>query len=101
MLTMHATLRTVVLPILLCASALPSRAQGNPPQVLKPMARDADPAFEVATIRPADPDDRNQGFRLDGHRMSIESASVTSLICFAYSIQKSQIVDAPKWFDEQ
>ncbi len=26
---------------------------------------------------------------------------MTNLICFAYSIQKSQVVNAPKWFDEQ
>jgi uncharacterized protein (TIGR03435 family) len=27
--------------------------------------------------------------------------SMTSMICFAYSIQKTQIVNAPRWFDEQ
>ena len=26
---------------------------------------------------------------------------MTTLICFAYSIHKSQIVNAPHWFDEQ
>jgi len=65
------------------------------------MARDADPAFEVAVIKPADPNDRNQGFRLNGRRISIESNTMTSLICFAYSIQKIQIVNAPRWFDEE
>ncbi len=76
-------------------------AQGNPIQPLKPMARNADPSFEVAVIKPADPDDRKQGFRLDGHRIFIEDVSMTSLICFAYSIQKSQIIGAPRWFDDQ
>jgi uncharacterized protein (TIGR03435 family) len=65
------------------------------------MARTADPAFEVAVIKPADPNDNNQGFRLDGRRISIESNTMTTLICFAYSIQKSQIVNTPQWFDEQ
>jgi uncharacterized protein (TIGR03435 family) len=65
------------------------------------MARNADPDFEVATIKPADPGDRNQGFSLKGHRISIENSMMTSLICFAYSIHKSQIVNAPRWFDEQ
>ena len=27
--------------------------------------------------------------------------TMTSLICFAYSIQKTQIVNAPAWFNEQ
>ncbi|MFZ0339561.1 MAG: TIGR03435 family protein [Terracidiphilus sp.] len=76
-------------------------AQDNPIQPLKPMARDADPAFEAAVINPSDPNDHNQGFHLNGHRISVENMSMTSLICFAYSIQKSQIVDAPRWFDEQ
>ena len=60
-------------------------------QPLARMARDADPAFEVAVIKPADPIDRNQGFRLNGRRISIKSNTMTSLICFAYSIQKVQI----------
>jgi len=66
-----------------------------------PMARNADPAFEVAVIKPADPNDRNQGFRLNGRRISIENNTMTTIICFAYSIQKTQIVNAPQWFDEQ
>jgi uncharacterized protein (TIGR03435 family) len=65
------------------------------------MARDADPAFEVAAIKRADPDDRNQVFSLKGHRISIENNTMTGLICFAYSIHKTQIINAPKWFDEQ
>jgi uncharacterized protein (TIGR03435 family) len=85
---------------LLLASALATYAQDNPAQPLKPMARSADPSFEVAVIKPADPNDRNQGFRLNGHRISVESNTMTSLICFAYSIQKTQIVNAPAWFDE-
>lgn len=64
-------------------------AQGNPIQPLKPMARTADP------------NDHNQGYHLDGHRISIENVTMTSLICFAYSIQKSQVVNASRWFDEQ
>jgi len=91
---------TVFFPILL-ASVLATRAQDKAVEPLKPMSRNADPAFEVATIKPSDPDDRNQGFRLDGHRIHVEANSLTSIICFAYSIQRSQIVNAPVWFDEQ
>jgi hypothetical protein len=38
-------------------------AQDNPVQPLKPMARTADPAFEVAAIKPADPSDTNRDSR--------------------------------------
>jgi uncharacterized protein (TIGR03435 family) len=92
---------TILLSALLLPGALAVCAQDNAAQPVQPMARAADPAFEVAVIKPADPNDRNQGFRLDGHRISIESNTMTSLICFAYSIQKTQIVNAPSWFDEQ
>jgi uncharacterized protein (TIGR03435 family) len=98
---MIALRRTAVFFAVLLPGALAARAQDKPAQPLIPMARDADPAFEVAVIKPTDPDDRNQGFRLNGRRIFIENNTMTSIICFAYSIQKTQIVNAPQWFDEQ
>ncbi len=98
---MIAPLRTALFFVILLPGVLAASAQDNPVQPLKSMARDADPAFEVAAIKPSDPSDNNQGFRLKGHRVSIESNTMSSLICFAYSVQKSQIVNAPQWFDEQ
>jgi len=98
---MIALRRTVLFSAVLLAGVLAVHAQDKVAQPLAPMARDADPSFEVATIKPADPDDRNQGFRLNGHRISIESNTLTSILCFAYSIQKTQIINAPQWFNEQ
>jgi uncharacterized protein (TIGR03435 family) len=92
--------RTALFLAVLLPGLLAACAQDKPAQPLN-MARNADPDFEVATIKPADPDDRNSGFSLKGHRISIENTTMTSLICFAYSIHKSQIVNAPRWFDEQ
>jgi uncharacterized protein (TIGR03435 family) len=92
-------------PVLFIATLLPAMvaicAQNNPIQPLKPMARNADPTFDVAVVKPADPNDHSNGFHLEGRRIFIENVSMTSLICFAYSIQKSQIVGAPGWFDEK
>lgn len=98
---MIALRRTVQFSVVVLAGVAGACAQDKAAQSVAPMARDADPSFEVATIKPADPDDTNQGFRLKGHRISIEANSLSSIICFAYSIQKSQIINAPKWFDEQ
>lgn len=98
---MIALRRSALLFVVLLPGVLAAGAQDNSVQSLKPMALDADPAFEVATIKPADPSDHNQGFRLHGRQISIESNTMTSILCFAYSIQKSQIVNAPPWFDEQ
>ncbi|HEX9201157.1 MAG TPA: TIGR03435 family protein [Acidobacteriaceae bacterium] len=94
-------LRSTALLLAVLLPCLAANAQDKATQPLAPMARDADPLFEVATIKPADPNDRNQGFRLEGHRISIENNTMTNIICFAYSIQKTQIVNAPQWFNEQ
>jgi len=95
-------LRKAALFLAILISGLPAAcAQDDASAPLKPMARDADPAFEVATIKPSDPDDRSQRFGLKGRRIAIENNTMTTLICFAYSVQKSQIVNAPPWFDTQ
>lgn len=92
--------RGVLLFVVLLAGATAAGAQDNGAQAIKPMAKDADPSFEVATIKPSDPNDRNQGFHLEGHRIGVENNDMTAILCFAYKVQKSQIVNAPKWFDE-
>lgn len=65
------------------------------------MASDADPSFEVAVIKPSDPNDSGDGFHQNGRHISIENQTVMSIICFAYAINEAQIVNAPKWFTEQ
>ena len=94
-----------LLRIALLAALLPfsfaGHAQDDSPQALHPMARSADPDFEVATIKPASPDDNDQGLSLKGRRISIRALNVTGLLCFAYSIHASQIINSPKWFGEQ
>ena len=92
--------RGVLLCAVLLAGAIATNAQNNAAEAVKPMAKDADPSFEVATIKPSDPDDRNQGFRLEGRHIQVEANTMTTILCFAYKVQKSQIINAPRWFDE-
>ena len=66
-----------------------------------PMAADAHPSFEVATIKPADPNQLKGNFRIGGHRIYIENQSVDSLLTVAYAIHQKQIVDGPAWLDTQ
>ena len=98
---MIALRRAVRLCVVLLPGAFAACAQDNAAQPLMPMARGADPAFEVAVIRPADPNGHNQGFSLKGRRISIGNNTMTSLICFAYSIRKTRIVNAPQRFGEK
>jgi len=69
----------------------------EPPPKLKPMAPDADPKFEVATIKPSRPDAQGKAFRVMGRRFSTINTSVTDLIKFAYGVHPRQIVGGPEW----
>lgn len=65
---------------------------------LQRMPADADPSFEVATIKPSSADESNAGFRLDGRHIAIEGQTVNHLLLFAYGVHPKQIVDGPSWF---
>ncbi len=72
----------------------------TPPPRLPPMAADADPSFEVATIKPSDPDKPGKMFRVEGSHFSTLNTTLTELMSFAYGIQQKQIVNAPDWLDK-
>jgi uncharacterized protein (TIGR03435 family) len=67
------------------------------PEPPKPMAADADPAFEVATIKPSAPDAQGKGFRVRGRQFSTLNTSLSDLITFAYGLHPRQITNAPDW----
>ncbi len=71
-----------------------------PPVPPKPMAADANPTFEVATIKPSNPDQPGRFFRVNGRNFSTHNTSLAALIEFAYGIHAKQIVDAPEWVDK-
>ncbi len=65
------------------------------------MAADADPSFEVATIKP---DNSGvpimQDLRIDGRRFVTRNSSLGDLIAFAYKVQVKQIVGTPDWLNQ-
>jgi uncharacterized protein (TIGR03435 family) len=70
------------------------------PEPVKKMAADADPAFEVATIKPSDPSKHSTGFHYgQGRRVWCESKTVNEVISIVYGVSAKQIVGAPAWFD--
>jgi uncharacterized protein (TIGR03435 family) len=72
----------------------------KPPPPPKPMAADADPSFEVATVKPSDPNARGKGFGIRGRTLSTRNTSLDDLIEYAYDVHLKQIVDGPAWMDE-
>ncbi len=66
-----------------------------PPKV---MAADIDPAFEVATIKPANPDRPGQSILVDRAGMfTTTNTSLKDLMIFAYGVHPGQIQGLPSW----
>jgi uncharacterized protein (TIGR03435 family) len=73
------------------------------PEVVRPkaMAADANPAFEVATIKPARPEAQGKGFRVNGRQFSTLNTSVVDLLEFAYGLHARQVTGGPAWMETE
>jgi uncharacterized protein (TIGR03435 family) len=70
------------------------------PEPPKPMAADADPSFEVATIKPNDSGaTQMQGLVIRGRQFLTKASALQDLISFAYNVQSKQIVNGPDWIN--
>src|SRR6185312_7081839 len=67
------------------------------PEQAKVMVHDADPDWEVVTVKPSDPNDEKQSIRMRGRHLVIQKQTVETMLMVAYGLQKNQIADAPKW----
>jgi uncharacterized protein (TIGR03435 family) len=70
----------------------------TPPPPVPPMAADANPSFEVATIKPSKPGAQGKGFGFRAGHFVTFNTDLNDLIAFAYGRHPKQIVDAPAWF---
>jgi uncharacterized protein (TIGR03435 family) len=68
------------------------------PEAPKAMAIDADPAYDVVTIKPSDPNDGSRGFQVMGRRIRAANETMNDLISFAYEVHATQIAGGPPWF---
>ena len=71
-----------------------------PPPPPKRMAADADPSFDVATIKPSNPDVPGDWFRVQGRNFSTHNISLAGMIKFAYGVHGKQIVNGPDWMEK-
>lgn len=62
-----------------------------------PMAADANPGFEVSTVKPSRPDQPNTTSGQMGHRVVMSNTTVLFLMSFAYDVQEKQVADPPAW----
>lgn len=72
-------------------------AMPAPPPKIPAMAADAHPTFEVATIKPAKPDEQGKALMVRGTEFQTVNFTLAELIKFAYDMQDKQIVGAPDW----
>jgi uncharacterized protein (TIGR03435 family) len=61
------------------------------------MAANADPDWDVVTIRASDPNARRDGFDVRGRRVVVENKPVQDMLMVAYGLQKNQIIGLPDW----
>lgn len=72
----------------------------TPPPPRIPMPADADPAFEVSTIKPNNSGILGlQALTFRGRTFITENSSLADLLMWAYSVQRKQILNAPDWID--
>ncbi len=73
----------------------------QPPPRPAPMTADANPVFQVATIKPSRPDEHGPRYDFRGRRFSVIHASLSDLLKFSYGLQQSQISKAQDWVNSE
>ncbi|HEY4355145.1 MAG TPA: TIGR03435 family protein [Acidobacteriaceae bacterium] len=64
------------------------------------MPSNADPSFEVATIKPSVPGQTQRSLRLRVHHFAAKNATVEGLLEFAYDVRDRQVDGGPAWIKE-
>jgi uncharacterized protein (TIGR03435 family) len=66
-----------------------------------PMAADANPGFDVATIKPSANDASKKGIAVQGDIFHALNMSPRALLAVAFEVQEAQINGGPKWLDDE
>jgi uncharacterized protein (TIGR03435 family) len=69
------------------------------PAKVAPMAPDAKPDVEVATIKPTRPENDQMKFETHGGTLAIKNLTLAFIMSFAYDLPVRQIMDKPGWMD--
>lgn len=69
----------------------------EPAPKLPPMAANTDPSFEVATIKPSQPDRPGKLFTVRGTKFMTINTTLSDLMTFAYGVHPKQIAGGPEW----
>lgn len=83
--------------------ATPQTAWAMPEAAEKPkaMAADADPSFEVVTIKPSRREPLDKGFGQRARRFTVNNESVTDVVTLAYGLHVHQMAGMPSWAESE
>ncbi len=87
--------------ILLRATPETAWAIPEPPPKMPAMAADADPSFEVATIKLSDPAAKGKGFGGPPGKFLTRNTTLNDLMMYAYSVHTKQLIGGPDWMETQ
>ena len=73
----------------------------EPPPKMAPMAANADPTFEVATIKLSDPNSRGKGFGGPPGHFQTRNTTLNDLLMYAYRVHTKQLIGGPEWMDTE
>jgi uncharacterized protein (TIGR03435 family) len=67
------------------------------------MAKDADPGWDVVSVKAHDPSDpsNSQSLTFNGRQFVMVNRAVEGMLLFAYGLQKAQLVGAPHWIETE
>jgi len=57
------------------------------------------PAFEIASVKPGDPNERRRGIGSRGTQLQVLNSSLKDMVGFAYDVENDQIFGGPKWIE--
>jgi uncharacterized protein (TIGR03435 family) len=67
------------------------------PEPIKAMAADANPGFDVVTVKPSKPGQQGKLFTLRGTHFVTLNTNLNDLLALAYGVHAKQIIGAPDW----
>src|SRR5262249_32855220 len=75
----------------------PEGAIPDPPPPPARMAANANPVFEVATIKPSNPNTPGKLFTVRGANVMTINTTLSDILSMAYDVHPKQLINAPQW----
>lgn len=88
------------LPLTFVLATPDTRWKRGGSSALPPMSATADPAFEVATIKPSPPDAKQRSYATRTRQFQAKATTVSDLIQFAWQVRPRQLEGGPPWIDD-